>query len=273
MVTIVETMSYYAFLVTIMAAAAYVLHLFLKRTWLTKAGLVLNAAGAVCMLIAVVNRTMQVGRLPLNSVFEYLIVLSFAILCVAVFISLRFRSYGPVAVILVICAVLIGISFGKTDVGGPLLPALQSNWRVSHVMTAIISYSAFALAAGVAVFYLIIMPRKEPQGGIPEEKKNRGVFLERMMFNSVVVGFIFLTLLIITGAIWAEEAWGSWWTWDPKETWALITWIIYAIYLHLRLRPAWRGRKGCYLAVIGFVAVLFTLLGVTYIFGGLHSYG
>ena len=273
MVTIVETMSYYAFLVTIMAAAAYMLMIWLKRSWLPKAGLVLNALGIVFMLIAVINRTRQQGRLPLNSVYEYLLVFALGILIVALFISWRFRSYGPVVVILAVTAVLIGISFGKTDLGGPLLPALQSNWRVSHVLTAIISYSAFALAFGIAVFYLIVIPRGIPEKDLPEEKKARAEGLERIMFNAVVVGFIFLTLLIITGAIWAEEAWGSWWTWDPKETWALITWIIYAIYFHLRLRPAWRGRRGCYLSIVGFAAVLFKLLGVTYIFGGLHSYG
>ena len=273
MVTIVETMSYYAFLVTILSAAAYALTMWLKRTWLPKAGMLLHALGAVLMLVAVVNRTLQMGRLPLNSVYEYLLVLSFAVLLVALFIAFKFKSYGLVTVLMAVCAALIAVSFGKTDVGGPLLPALQSNWRVSHVLTAIISYSCFALAFGVAIFYLIVMPRKTPEGGLPQEKRQRGESLERLMFNSIVFGFIFLTLLIITGAIWAEEAWGSWWTWDPKETWALITWIIYAIYLHLRLRPAWRGRKGCYLAIFGFAAVLFTLLGVTYIFGGLHSYG
>ena len=272
MVTIVETVSYYGFLVTIMGAAAYLLQTWLKRDWLPKIGLLLNAAGALLLLVAVIGRTRQVGRLPLNSVYEYLLVLSFAVLVAAFVIALKWKSYLVVGVMLAVAAVLIGVSFGKTDLGGPLLPALQSNWRVSHVLTAIISYTAFAVAFGVGIVYLIIIPGKTPED-VPAEKKERAVFLEKLMFNSVVFGFIFLTLLIITGAVWAEEAWGSWWTWDPKETWALITWIIYAIYLHLRLRPAWRGKKGCYLSILGFVAVLFTLLGVTYIFGGLHSYG
>ena len=92
------------------------------------------------------------------------------------------------------------------------------------------------------------------------------------MYNTVVVGFIFLSLLIITGAVWAEEAWGHWWSWDPKETWALITWLIYAAYLHLHRKPAWRGHKGCYLAIIGFICVLFTFLGVSFFLPGLHSY-
>ncbi|MBR5969295.1 MAG: c-type cytochrome biogenesis protein CcsB [Lachnospiraceae bacterium] len=272
MVTIVETMSYYSFLATILAAAAYGLQLWLKRSWLPPAGLALNGIAAVLMAVAVAKRTQQIGRLPLNSVYEYLLVLSLAILLVTIFLSAKFRIYAVVMVLLAITGVLTVISFGKTDLGGPLLPALQSNWRVSHVMTAIIAYSAFALAFGVAIIYLFRIPGKTPEE-IPEEKKELATFLEKLMFNSVVFGFIFLTLLIITGAIWAEEAWGSWWTWDPKETWALITWIIYSVYLHLRLRQAWRGKKGCYLAIAGFAAVLFTLLGVSYIFGGLHSYG
>lgn len=273
MVTIVETMSYYAFMVTILAAAAYAAYLWLKREWLPKAGLALNVVAALMMLVSVVRHTQQVGRLPLNSVFEYLLTLSFVLLVAAIIVALKFKTYGPVAIVLAVTAILIGISFGKTNVGGPLLPALQSNWRVSHVTTAIIAYSCFALAFGIALYYLIVIPRKVPFEELPVEKKERATSLEKMMFNVVVVGFIFLTLLLITGAVWAEEAWGSWWTWDPKETWALITWIIYSIYLHLRLKPAWRGRRGCYLAIIGFVAVLFTLFGVSYIFGGLHSYG
>ena len=259
MVTMVETMTYYSFLATIMGSAASALVLWLKRDWLKKAGILLNVAALIMMGVAIARRTMIVGRIPLNSVFEYLLMFSFALLIVALVAGLKFKSYG--------------ISFGKTDVGGPLLPALQSNWRVSHVMTAIISYSAFGLAFGIGVYYLIVIPRKVAVKDLPEAKRERAVSLEKMMFNSVVVGFIFLTLLIITGAVWAEGAWGSWWTWDPKETWALITWFIYAIYLHLRLKPAWRGRKGCYLSIIGFAAVLFTLLGVSYVFGGLHSYG
>lgn len=273
MVTMVETMTYYSFLATIMGSAASALVLWLKRDWLKKAGILLNVAALIMMSVAIARRAIIVGRVPLNSVFEYLLMFSFALLIVALVAGLKFKSYGPAAIVLGVTAVLIGISFGKTDVGGPLLPALQSNWRVSHVMTAIISYSAFALAFGVGVYYLIVIPRKVEIKDLPEVKKERAVSLEKMMFNSVVVGFIFLTLLIITGAVWAEEAWGSWWTWDPKETWALITWFIYAIYLHLRLKPAWRGRKGCYLSIIGFAAVLFTLLGVSYVFGGLHSYG
>ena len=160
MVTIVETVSYYGFLVTIMGAAAYLLQTWLKRDWLPKIGLLLNAAGALLMLVAVIGRTRQVGRLPLNSVYEYLLVLSFAVLVAAFAIALKWKPYLVVGVMLAVAAVLIGVSFGKTDLGGPLLPALQSNWRVSHVLTAIISYTAFALAFGVGIVYLIIIPGK-----------------------------------------------------------------------------------------------------------------
>ena len=160
MVTMVETMTYYSFLATIMGSAASALVLWLKRDWLKKAGILLTVAALIMMGVAIARRTMIVGRIPLNSVFEYLLMFSFALLIVALVAGLKFKSYGPAAIVLGVTAVLIGISFGKTDVGGPLLPALQSNWRVSHVMTAIISYSAFALAFGVGVYYLIVIPRK-----------------------------------------------------------------------------------------------------------------
>lgn len=273
MITLKENLDYLVFLLTIMAAACMFLQLWLKLKWLPKAGLGLTSVAAAVMLVAVGIRMKETGSLPVNSVYEFILFFCLIMLIFTVFWLIKVKVYGLSAFILLVTVILLGISFGLSDSVAPLMPALQSRWRVAHVLTAIVSYSAFAVAFGLGLCYLLTIPGKVPAGGLPQEKLERGEFLEKLMFNSVVVGFIFLTLLLITGSIWAEDAWGAWWSWDPKETWALITWIIYAIYLHLHPKPEWRGRKGCYLSVIGFACVLFTLLGVSYLFGGLHSYG
>ena len=272
MVSLMDNLGYLAFLLAIMAAACMLLMAWLKIKWSAVVGLLLNIASAAVLFAALAMRVRATGHLPVNSVYEFLLSFAFALIAFNLFWQLKVKLY-PISVFLLgVAIVLLGISFYQADTATPLLPALQSNWRVSHVMTAILSYAAFALAFALGIFYLLTMREKKGKS-LTEAKKERGDFIEKLMYNAVVVGFIFLTLLIITGAMWAEEAWGVWWNWDPKETWALITWIIYAIYLHLHAKPAWRGRKGCYLCVIGFACVLFTLLGVTYFMGGLHSYG
>jgi cytochrome c-type biogenesis protein CcsB len=104
-------------------------------------------------------------------------------------------------------------------------------------------------------------------------KKKDEKNLDAIAYKTIGFGFLFLTLGIISGAVWANSAWGTYWSWDPKETWSLITWFIYAIYLHIRFRKGWRGKKAAWVSVIGFVAMLFTYFGVNYLLSGLHSYG
>lgn len=272
MVTLTDNIAYFAFSLAIMATTTMVLNCWLKKGWLQKTSLGLTIASAVLMLVQLIVRTGQTGSLPVNSVYEFLLLFSFILLAFSVFWLIRVKIDVVASFILAVATTLLGVSFALSDAITPLMPALQSRWRVVHVLTAIVSYSAFTVDFGLAVFYVVSIPRKIPEGGLSEEKAARASLLERLMFDSVVVGFIFLTLLIITGSIWAEDAWGAWWSWDPKETWALITWIIYAVYMHLYSKPTWRGHKGCYLSVVGFACVLFTLLGVSFLMGGLHSY-
>lgn len=278
MITLVDNVGYFAFSLAIMATTAMILNCWLKKGWLRKATLVLTSGSTILMFIQLIIRTSQTGSIPVNSVYEFLLMFSFILLAFSVFWIIKVKIYVVASFILTVATILLGVSFGLTDTITPLMPALQSRWRVIHVLTAIISYSAFTVAFGVAIFYIISIPRKLPENlqtvddSAAAAIHQRASFLEKLMFNSVVVGFVFLTLLIITGSIWAEEAWGAWWSWDPKETWALITWIIYAVYMHLHSKPAWKGHKGCYLSIIGFACVLFTLLGVSFLMGGLHSY-
>jgi len=151
-----------------------------------------------------------------------------------------------------------------------LMPSLQSNWLGFHVSTAILSYGAFGVSFAVALVFLLrdrIAKGSFLDRHIPSQDK-----LDMIGYRSVSVGLLFLTFCIISGAIWAERAWGSYWSWDPKETWSLITWLIYAIYLHQRIRKGRKGKSAAVFALIGFVCVLFTYIGVNTLIPGIHSY-
>jgi cytochrome c-type biogenesis protein CcsB len=153
----------------------------------------------------------------------------------------------------------------------PLVPALQSNWLAIHVITCFLGYASFAVSFGISILYLI-QDRKEAQVEGFSKWLPPAPILDEINYKSIVIGFPMLTLGIITGAAWANYAWGTYWSWDPKETWSLITWFIYAAFLHARLARDWKGKKAACLSIFGFAAVLFTYFGVNYIISGLHSY-
>jgi cytochrome c-type biogenesis protein CcsB len=153
----------------------------------------------------------------------------------------------------------------------PLLPALKSNWLTVHVVTCFIGYAAFAIAFGLALMFLI----KKDDGDrgvtiwsrVPERR-----ILDELNHQMVLFGFLFLSAGIISGAVWANSAWGRYWGWDPKETWSLITWFVYATLLHARFMRGWRGKRIAVFSMVGFAAVMITYFGVNYL-PGLHSYG
>ena len=143
----------------------------------------------------------------------------------------------------------------------PLVPALQQSLLLTtHVASAVISYGAFTIGFGSAIIYLI-------RGNAGKESQ----VLDEISYHTVLIGFPFMTLVIILGALWADVAWGKYWSWDPKETASLVTWLLYATYLHARVMRGWKGRRAAILLIIGFAAVLVTFFG-NYVFNGLHSY-
>lgn len=232
----------------------------LKKEGLLGPAFGITIIGLIFNLIALALRTIMGGRLPLTNGYEF--VLSFSFLTVLMYViyeyRTKFRNAGGIVMLINTLLFLSIVLLMPSQINyiGPLMPALKSPWLASHVITAIIAYSAFALAAGLALIQL--------NKHVPESDEN--------IYKIVVAGFATLSLSIVLGAIWAEEAWGSYWTWDPKETWALITWIIYAVYLHLHRQRGWRGNNSNILVVAGFILVLFTFFGVNYILSGLHSY-
>ena len=169
-----------------------------------------------------------------------------------------------------VCFLVIGYAAMQSKEIHALMPALQSSWLGFHVSTAIIAYGAFGVSCVLGIIFLLRDRMKDSaflDQHIPSREK-----LDMLGYRSVSLGLLFLTFTIVTGAIWAERAWGSYWSWDPKETWSLVTWLIYAVYLHLRMNRNWRGKTAAVFAVLGFIAVIFTYIGVNTLLPGVHSY-
>ena len=231
--------------------------------WVITVAFVLHTA-------ALLVRGIGAGRLPLTNQYEFATSFAWGIcLCFLVFVKkYHFQALGTFVTPVIF--LLIGYAAMQSREVRELMPALRSNWLGIHVSTAIISYGAFGVSFAVSSMFLLKQGRENHdfwKKNIPDYDR-----LDIISYRAVSLGFLFLTFVIITGAIWAERAWGSYWSWDPKETWSLITWIIYALYLHLRLNKGWRGKRAAWFAVIGFVCVLFTYIGVNTFIPGIHSY-
>jgi cytochrome c-type biogenesis protein CcsB len=160
----------------------------------------------------------------------------------------------------------------------PLVPSLQSNWLMMHVSMMMISYASLLLGSLLSILYLSfkkLFPNKFSGSSQLVEGSKRSLLenLDIWSYRIIGLGFPFLTLGIISGAVWANEAWGSYWSWDPKETWALITWLVFATYLHARIIKGWQGNKAASIGSFGFFVIWICYLGVNFLAKGLHSYG
>jgi cytochrome c-type biogenesis protein CcsB len=220
------------------------------------------------------------GHAPLTNLYESVVFFAWTIILIFVLIDLKYK-YRVIGAFVLPFAVfaMAWAQLGLKMRSGiePLLPALQSNWLLYHVVTCFLGYAAFAVACGVSIMYLIkskceVGNGKAKAGGIIALFPPTRV-LDELNYKAIMVGFPLLTLGIITGAAWADYAWGSYWSWDPKETWSLIVWFIYAAFLHARITRGWVGKRAAVLSVIGFVATIFCYLGVNLLLSGLHSYG
>jgi len=241
-------------------------------TSLLTIGFILHSGG-LCFRWIETHRT-GYGYIPLSNMYESLIFFSWTI--VLVYLLLEFKYQQKIIGVFVTPFAFLAIAFTSIIPGvnaniTPLVPALQSNWLAIHVITCFFGYASFAVSFGISILYLI-RDKKEGQKYEGSKWFPSTPILDEINYKSIVIGFPMLTLGIITGAAWANYAWGSYWSWDPKETWSLITWFIYAAFLHARFTKDWRGRKTAILSIIGFTAVLFTYFGVNYLISGLHSY-
>lgn len=215
------------------------------------------------------------GHIPVSNLYEVFVL--FVVLTALLYLfyeaQQKNKAMGAFALLVISAAVgfLLWYTFERqADSIQPLIPALQSYWMKIHVPANFIGYGAFALAAMLGIAYLIRAPL---EGTKFAERLPTLEVLDDVMYKSIALGFGFFTIATILGAMWAAEAWGGYWSWDPKETWALIVWLNYAAWLHMRLTVGWRGSVMSWWAVIGLFITLFAFLGVNMFLSGLHSYG
>jgi cytochrome c-type biogenesis protein CcsB len=240
--------------------------------WVTVLGIIGNTAGIILRWVA--SYDLGFGHAPFSNLYESLIFFAWTIAVIFVIIERKYKM--PIVGMFTIPLAFLALAYASLNPNisehiQPLLPALKSNWLIAHVITAFVGYAAFAIGFGVSIMYLL------KQGKSPGERRWIASLpdadaLDALSYQLVMFGFLFLTIGIITGAVWANSAWGRYWGWDPKETWSLITWIIYATLLHARNMRGWRGKRIAWFSILGFAAVLFTYFGVN-LLPGLHSYG
>ncbi len=262
-----------------LAACLYLAALIFKNPRLTMPArwTVLAAVGvttAGILLRWVESYRMGIGHAPLSNLYESLVFFAWTAGVIYLFVEFKYKNaligafVTPIAFLAMAYA---SLSPNISDRIQPLVPALKSNWLIAHVVTCFFGYAAFAIAFGMSLMYLIKARDPEDSAGIRSHLPKLDV-LDELTHRMVLFGFLFLTVGIITGSVWANSAWGSYWSWDPKETWSLITWFVYATLLHARLMRGWQGKQIAYLSILGFAAVLFTYFGVN-LLPGLHSYG
>jgi cytochrome c-type biogenesis protein CcsB len=218
------------------------------------------------------SHQMGIGHAPLSNLYESLVFLSLCVALLSLFVGIKYKLniIGIVASPIPFLAMAYASLPKVSSEIQPLIPALQSNWLIAHVMTCFVGYAAFALAFGISILFFFKSSGKDKSsavvGLIPDLDT-----LDELTHQMVTFGFLFLSIGIITGSVWANQAWGRYWGWDPKETWSLITWLVYATLLHARMMRGWMGKKIALLSIIGFLAVIFTYFGVN-LLPGLHSY-
>jgi len=260
------------------ASLIYVIYLGYKNESFARLGTIATIIGLITNTAFLVLRWKISGHAPFVNGYEFLLSFTWGIAVIYLYAEWRYRMRIIGAFVMPIAWFLLAWVAMKMPEqarnAGNLMPALQSNWLTIHVATAMVSYGAFALSCGTSIMYLVkkVLEANNSKSSFNKRLPSLDV-LDDMSYKAIAIGFPLLSAVIITGAIWAEFAWGRYWSWDPKETWSLITWLVYAAYLHARFTYGWRGNKAAWMSVLGFAFVLFTFFGVNYFLSGLHAYG
>jgi len=258
-----STLFVITFILYILSAFFYLGFLFSKKPNWAKNGSALAILGLITHTAALIVRTIESGHAPFTNMYESLSFLSWASVLAFVIIDKQFKipKIGPYLMLVVIGLVALASSPLMPKQATPLVPALQSYWLWLHVSVTLLGEAFFAVAFITSLMYLAA---KEP------DKKEKW---DSVSYRCVAVGFPLFTLGgLVFGMVWAYKAWGTYWSWDPKEVWSLITWFVFALYLHTRIVMGWKGKRSAVIAIIGFLAALFTYFGVNYLLAGLHSY-
>ncbi len=246
-------------------------------TWFTTFAFLVQTVGIALRWYE--SYQLGIGHAPLTNMYESVIFFAWTIIGLYLYIEWKFKAkvIGTFTVPLAFLAmVYASLDPNISRTISPLVPALQSNWLIAHVVTCFIGYAAFAVAAALGFMYILkskVVQKVENDGATSFASLPALKVLDDIIHKTMIFGFLWLTTGIITGAIWANSAWGTYWSWDPKETWSLITWFVYAITLHARFTRGWGGTRIAWLSIIGFISVIFTYYGVNFLLSGLHSYG
>ena len=269
MVLLVVTLGFY-----LTAGALFITGLATGRRSIGAWAFGLGATGLGVQTVAILIRTFELHAAPFTNLFGSLVFFAWAIMAVYLVMERgqRIAAIGAFAC-LTASACIGGSLFIPKEISQTLVPALNSPWSSVHIASCLIAYAGFVLAFGSALAYGL-------QERLLKAKRINSLqrhlppldMLDHLAYRMVAFSFPMLTLGIITGALWAQSAWGGYWNWDPKEVWSLITWLVYAVYLHLRLMQGWRGKWANRLLLTGFACIIITFLGVNLLSSGLHKY-
>jgi cytochrome c-type biogenesis protein CcsB len=293
--------------ILLLAMTVYWISLFFLnwRNNLTKVGRFCALGANFLLFFILSSRWIVAGYFPLSNLYESLLFLTWTLLIIYLYIEFKTKSKLIGAILLPVILLINGFAnltlSPEMQKSSPLVPALQSNWLMMHVSMMMLSYATLIIGSLLCILFLIISNYQEVDLGAIDksslplynvlvdyyETKSLSTSneiselgklkllssLDNWSYRIIGLGFPFLTIGIIAGGVWANEAWGSYWSWDPKETWALITWIIFATYLHSRITKGWEGKKTAILGSIGFFIIWICYLGVNFLGKGLHSYG
>lgn len=239
----------------------------------SKITIILAGTGFIIHSIQIIYRYFEVGYLPITGMHHASSFFAWCIVVIFFFLEYRHKIGIMASFIMPIVFSLMLVSSIFPREIQPLTPELQSYWLLIHTILAFLGYAAFAVACGIGIMYLIQEHylKSKHLGGLFHRMPSLQI-LDEINYKLITLGFPLLTLAIITGALWAESAWGAYWRWDPKEVWSLITWFIYALVLHARLTAGWRGKRAAILSIVGFSAVLFTFFGVNLLLKSIHSF-
>jgi len=243
-------------------------------------GIALSVVAVVAHTAAVVTRGLAVHRAPWGNMYEFVTALTCVAAIFFVFVMVRYRAWA--LGVFVMGAVVVALGLAETLIytaAGQLVPALQSYWLSIHVTAMTLATGIFFVAAVLGVVYLVA-DRYNRRVAAGKAEAGNGIVrrlpsmeqIDRLTYRTVVFGFPIWTFGVIAGAIWADQAWGSYWSWDPVEVWAFITWVLYAAFLHARATAGFRGRRAHYIQLLGFASLMFNIMVVQVFITGLHSY-
>lgn len=281
------------------------LSLFSNSDLLCKIGRYSTILANILLFFILCSRWIVAGYFPLSNLYESLLFLTWVLLTVYLYVEIKTKSKLIGSVLIPVTLLISGFAnltlSPEMQKSSPLVPALQSNWLMMHVSMMLLSYGTLIMGSLLCILFLVISQNKDidlkvidssslplfnimldyyevkllsPSTEISELGKLKLLqSLDNWSYRIIGLGFPFLTIGIISGGVWANEAWGSYWSWDPKETWALITWLIFATYLHARITKGWEGKRTAILGSLGFFIIWICYLGVNFLGKGLHSYG